>query len=197
MELDEKTNLIKQYLKSWSNNTIEIGKILFEIKEKKIYKQKYNTFEEYISSAFDFKRMMAYNYIKIFEKYGQNVQRLDKMKDFGIQPLIMSLSVPDDYFEEMVVELEEKKKEGYKVTELAQSIKKFSTQSGSRERCPNEEEHLLKLKRQAQSIKDDFERFREIKVSLILSIENWLKTAKYSELDYLKEDLNIIMVDLK
>ena len=46
----------------------------------------------------------ADNFIQIFEKYGMS-NRFDKLKNYGIKFLVISLYVPDDYIDEMIEEV--------------------------------------------------------------------------------------------
>lgn len=43
---------------------VEVGKALKEIQQRKLYKDKYNTFEEYCEKRWGFERQTAYDYIK-------------------------------------------------------------------------------------------------------------------------------------
>lgn len=204
-ELDEKTQLIKHYLKAQGSNMIAVGRELQEINEKKLYKLKYNTFEEYVKDTFDFKKAYAYNYIKIYKKYGQNVQRLEKWKDLGMRLLIISLYVPEDKIEEAFETAETLTKANVKVEDIAREVKRFAKEVGSEpdylENLPlkeRESEYILKLKREAETLKEDYEKFKEIKINLILGIKNWIKSAqKFKELYVLKVELESIQIDLK
>ena len=202
-KLEEKTSLIKHYLKAWSNNIIAVGKELKEIQDSKIYKENFKSFEEYVENTFDFKKSYAYNFIKVYEKYGQNSNRLEKVKDYGMRVLILSLSVPDDYIDEVMGEI--KSNPEIKSKEAARILKRFSNQVGAAPRhseslnpIQRREEHVLKLKREADIIKEKFDEFKQIKTDLKDSIRLWLDSAgKFNGLEALKEDLKIIELELK
>ena len=195
--LEEKTELVKHYLKAWANNTLEIGKILSEIQENRVYKEQSKTFEEYIKQTFGFSDAYAYHYIGLYKKYGQNVKQFDKMKDHGMRVLIISLQVPDDYIEEAIGVI--KAKPYIKPKEAERILKRFSKQAGDEPRYAplNVNEHLLKLKREANEIKEQYEQLQDIKVNLKLSIEKWCKSAqRHNELTSLKEEIEAMSISL-
>jgi len=77
--LVEKTNQIKNYSKSIKDNFFKIGKVLIEIRDKELWKEKYKGFTEYlISEDFEFSRRMAYNLMDVYIEFG-NVQPLHKL----------------------------------------------------------------------------------------------------------------------
>lgn len=194
--LEEKTNIIKSLLKSWTNNILSIGKELSEIKEQKLYKDKYKNFNEYTLDAFGFTDASAYRYVDVYRKYGQNVSRWDKMKDYGMRVLLMSIHVPDEHFDEMLDIIEKSPLKGH--TNLAKEVKRFSKQVGSQPRYTKDDsEHILKAKREAQSLIEKFEDFKELKLNLQISIEKWILSYEHYQLNQLKEDLNIILLELK
>lgn len=197
--LDEKSALIKHYLKSWANCILEIGKELKEIKENKIFKEKFSSFEEYITSSFGFSDAYAYHFINIYSKYGQNVKRFDTMKDYGMQLLINSLAVPDEHFDEMVEEIESTRKIGLNVEEQVKVVKRFSKQSGEPPRhSDSKEEFALKLKREGNNWKIRWENYlnndRIVRSEFKEGIAKWLKSAeKFKELENLKKEINEIL----
>src|SRR3990167_7978077 len=78
-------------------------------------------------------------------------------------------------------------------------IRRFSNQVGLKPRYPsNNEEHMLKLVREADIIKSEFEHFRGIRDDLKVSIAAWQEAAKkYDNLETFKEDLEITKLELK
>lgn len=77
MNLENRTTEIKWLCKTMRTNFIKIGQRLKEIRDQKIYLERYPTFTEYLVSAdFLFSRSYAYKLIEIHDKF-PNVSRLD------------------------------------------------------------------------------------------------------------------------
>lgn len=197
-KLEEQTKLIKHYEKAWIDNALKIGEVLKEVNDSKSYKDNYKTFQEYVEANFSFTRQYAYNFIGLSEKYGRMSNQFDKLKTYGIKFLILTLAVPDDYIDEVIEEF--KSKPEIKSKEAIKLLKRFSNQvgsvprhSGSLNPLQRKEEHILKLKREAESIKDEFKTLQEIKKNLKESIQKWLSAAKFPELEPLKNDLAAIL----
>ena len=202
-KLDEKTALINNLLKSWANNILAIGKELSEIKDQKFYKERFKTFEEYINSTFGFSDAYGYHYINIFKKYGQNVKSFDKMKDYGMQVLINSLAVPDEYFEEMAEEVEINRKVGLKAEDQVKTIKRFSKQAGDppRNSPKDKEEFFLKLKREGNNWKIRWETYKKndeiVRREFREGIGKWLNSAnKFSDLADLRQEIGLILKEI-
>lgn len=77
MELQERTRLIQFYSKAVKSNFLTIGNILLEIRDKKLFKEEYDSFKEYLeNSDFQFTRQYAYNMMDVIET---NVKSFDKL----------------------------------------------------------------------------------------------------------------------
>ena len=82
--LDEATKIIKNTLSDIKSSYIQLGSVLYQVNTEKLYKQKYRTFAEYCTAELDIKKRQAYNYIKVFEKYGNSQEEL---KDYSFTQL--------------------------------------------------------------------------------------------------------------
>ena len=194
-KLQEKVALIKHYLKSNINNTLAIGKELTEITEQKLYKDDYASFEDFLKDTFNITRQYAYNYIKIYKKYGNNVKLFDTYKDLGMRLLIISLYVPEDRLEEALETAQVLKQEGKPVEDISREVKRIAKQAGSEPAyTKDKEEHILRLKRQFDALNDTLKNVR-------IAFENWLEGAnKYKsnpEISTLIDKTNYILERLK
>jgi len=88
--------------------------------------------------------------------------------------------------------------------ELAKEIRRFAKEVGEKPRYESDlnaperqSERLLKAKREAEGIKEKYQEFLDIKLNLKLAIEKWVNSYKYEELSNLKQDLELIEIDLK
>ena len=70
--LDEATKIIKSTLNDLKNSYIQLGSVLSQVNNERLYKQKYKTFAEYCTAELDIKKRQAYAYINVFEKYGSD-----------------------------------------------------------------------------------------------------------------------------
>lgn len=79
------------------------------------------------------------------------------------------------------------------------TIKRLRHQIGSKPRySQNQEEHILKLKREAEILKIRYGEFTEIKTNLLVSIASWKDAAKkFNELAPLIEDISVLEIGLK
>lgn len=198
-ELQDRTNLIKHYEGALIDNSLKIGKELQGIHDKKLYKSQYETWDNYIESNFSFTRRYADNFMKIYEKYGENGKRFPKIKQYGMRVLILTLSVPDDYIEEMADELETVNRLtiDHKIPELSKVVKRFARQSGDEPRHlkvlnkeDRKEEHILKLKREADYLKVKYDEFQLIRQELKSALNKWqLAASKFTELNPLIKEM--------
>ena len=168
-KLDEKTALIKHYLKSNISSTLAIGKELTEISEQKLYKQDFDSFDDFVKDTFNISRQYAYNFIKIYKKYGNNVKAFDRFKDLGMTLLIVSLYVPDEKLEEVLDTAQSLKSEGKHIEDISREIKRLGKVTGTRV-STDKEEHILRLKRQFDALNDTLKNVR-------IAFENWLEGA--------------------
>ncbi len=69
-KLDEKTNLIKHYCKAVKGNFLKIGELLIEVRNNELFKEKYETFVEYLDSQdFEFSKSYAYKIMNVYEEF--------------------------------------------------------------------------------------------------------------------------------
>jgi len=87
-KLDEKTRLVQHYEDSFINNVLNIGKELKSVKDEKIYKDKFKTWESYIQENFRFSTDYADKAIQSYEKYGQNPERFGNLFSLSSMKLI-------------------------------------------------------------------------------------------------------------
>ena len=81
--LEEATAIIKSTMNDIKNSYIQLGSVLVQVRDEEIYKQKYSTFADYCANELDMKKSQAYNYIKVFQLYGNN----DKLNDYSFSQL--------------------------------------------------------------------------------------------------------------
>lgn len=196
--LVEKTKLIKSYSKAIKINFLDIGKVLIEIRDKELWKEKYKGFTKYlISEDFEFSRRMAYNLMDVYIEFG-NVQTLHKL---GISKLIQLTYVPDKETREELIEkakdlpYDEFKEEVKKVKEedLYKQIKRKSQREDSDLYTENDDP-LAKCKRQAQSILQDIQRLSYPINNMETRLQNWVKFSKKfkdKEINKLKKAISL------
>ncbi len=79
--LNEKTKQIKSLCKSIKTNFLDVGKILIEIRDKELWKEKYNSFTGYLESEkFEFTRQYAYNMMDVQKLYVKSFDKLSIAK---------------------------------------------------------------------------------------------------------------------
>lgn len=81
--LEEATAIIKSTMNDIKNSYIQLGSVLVQVRDEEIYKQKYSTFADYCANELDMKKSQAYNYIKVFQLYGNN----DKLSGYSFSQL--------------------------------------------------------------------------------------------------------------
>lgn len=81
--LEEATKIIKNTMDDIKNSYIQLGSVLAQVRDEEIYKQKYSTFADYCANELDMKKSQAYNYIKVFQLYGNS----DKLNDYSFSQL--------------------------------------------------------------------------------------------------------------
>ena len=178
-QLDEQINLGRQYEKCWIGNWLKLGKILTEI--HRLYKTKYNTFEECIEENFSFDRSYAYKFMKIYEKYGDDVERFHKLKQYGIKFLITTCYVKDEHVDMIIKKISPEKK--LNKEELQKEINRMKDQAGTIPYYSDDpEEHKLKLIRQGQDIITHIEAYLEsyssLKEGLLSEIGAWKSACR-------------------
>jgi len=178
--LSEKTALIIHFSKSIKNNFKEIGKLLKEIKENEIYKEKYPSFEDYLDKeGFDFSRQYAY---KMIDVYNLHVKSFDSL---SISHLIQLTYVSDKEIREELIK--KTVKEELTVSELKEevnSIKRFS--QNITEAVGKEDDPKLKVERIGRELLTKISAFkRQMKLDLEdlkIGIDKFIKfSQKYPE----------------
>lgn len=176
-KLDEQISLGKQYEKAWMSNWLKLGEILKEIHT--LYEEKYSSFKECIEHNFSFDVSYAYKFIKIYEKYGSNVERFHELKKYGIKFLIISCYIKDDHIDEIIEEIEE---QGMSREVLQSRVKRLKSQAGTPPHYQHTQaEATRKLIRQYDELINQFSSYIELKDGLIESLTNWLSSAKKQE----------------
>jgi len=177
--LSEATNLIKHYEKTFILNVLDIGKVLVQITEEKLYKQAYGTFEDYMKgNDFSFSESHAYNFMDIYRKYGQNLQRLEKIKELGgMRLLIASIKVENEYVDHVLEQIENKKIDK---NEAVKIVNRMRSRAGKESHySDSKSEHKLKLRRQLEVLHPQFEVWDEdMREDLKISYTAWLQGAK-------------------
>ncbi|MBB6043464.1 chromosome replication/partitioning protein [Borreliella yangtzensis] len=102
---------LKLNLKSDINNKIQRMKILYEIKQKGLYK--YDGFKSFkqFTKSYIIARSQAYMYLKIYEKVLEGAISIEKVKEIGFVAAyknILKNKLPDVYKENMIEEDVEK-----------------------------------------------------------------------------------------
>ncbi|WP_418905408.1 chromosome replication/partitioning protein (plasmid) [Borreliella turdi] len=88
---------LKLNLQDDINNKIQRMKILYEIKEKKLYKYDgFKSFEQFIKS-FLIAKTQAYMYLKVYEKVLKGDVSIDKIKEIGFTSVYQYLQKNDLY----------------------------------------------------------------------------------------------------
>ncbi len=93
-ELSRLESIIEKNLKSF----YEVGKALTEIRDQRLYREKYETFQEYCKSQWDISRPRAYQIIKAVEVQNDLSTVVDKLLPERILRPLTSLS-PDKRIE--------------------------------------------------------------------------------------------------
>ena len=156
--LEEKTNLVKHYEKATIKNILQIGKILKEINENHLYKAKYDNFVEYIKHNFKFGKSYAYSFIGLYEKYGEDFQRLEKIEELGgMRFVILSIRVENDRIDQIIHRIDDKDIKSPE--QFIREVNRFKGQIGKDKNDPNEQ-RLLAL-RQGHNICDQIDSLKE------------------------------------
>jgi len=101
-ELESKTKEIKWLCQTITGNCFKIGKVLFGIRQDELYKEKYESFTDYLNSEeFSFGREYAYKLIKVFTEY-QNTPKLAETLPF--RRLIEIIHVPNKEVREGLIQ---------------------------------------------------------------------------------------------
>lgn len=177
--LKEATASLHKLAEGIKTNFIQIGKLLLEIREKRLYKEKYNNFLDYIESEnFEFGKSHAYRFMQIAEKFG-NFPRVGKI---NFRTLIQLTYIPDkEKREEMLDEAKEiyqkKDPEKFKsqVDRFVQRISEVTNKKDS---------HRDKTIRLFKEIYKKIDEYDKVKLGITKSIEKALKMSIRYHHDY-------------
>jgi len=165
MDLKDRTTIIQQREKSIHLSFWDIGNDLAYIREKRIYKEKYDTFEKYIDDNFKFSMRHANRMIAVSSEYNK-----DTVSQIGLSKLYLILSVPEDYQDEIIKQVETKDIRTRE--DLSREVKRFKGQVGERPaHSKDQSEFEYKLVREGEGI-------LQIKHDLIESIAKWMTATK-------------------
>ena len=117
-KLDELTTIIKHRENSIKTSVFDIGKDLLYIKEKSLFKAKYESLKDYIEDNFSFTMRQAEKFMSVTTKFGGR----GELSSLGITKLYLLTQVPDEHFDEIV---EKVVKEG--IVPTADEIKKLKS----------------------------------------------------------------------
>ena len=199
MQLAEYTTLIKNYCNSTKSGFFKLCKLLSELNKSKKYKEKYNTFEEYIQQeGFEFTSRHAYNYIKIWDTFGTKllpgdanfVKLFQKVK---ITELLQISNIPD---REIRDELVESAVKGEVTKEQITQAKSLKVEDSPRLNI--KEEHKFKLLREHELFNHEIKRIlNEIK-QLFEQYKLWdIKANEFKSLKTIKLTLKSLWTDFK
>lgn len=88
--LEKATIIIKSTLTDIKSSYLQLGSVLLQVNNEKLYKQKYKTFAEYCTTELDMKKSQAYNYIKVYQKFGNYK---DELVDYSFTQLSLLTKV--------------------------------------------------------------------------------------------------------
>lgn len=184
MQLKDYTTHIKHYCNSTKSSFFKVCALLSEIKKTDKYKEKYNTFEEYIQKEdFEFKLRNAYNYIKIWDTFGNNLLPSDSnvhlLHKVSITELLQISNIPDREVREDLVESAVK---GEITKEQITEAKTLKVKD--KPRINTEEERKFKLLREFPNLKSEYQR-------VIEQIKIWIQKAEeFKELESKRAELS-------
>ncbi|AAC66086.1 chromosome replication/partitioning protein [Borreliella burgdorferi] len=91
---------LKYNLKDDINNKIQRMKILYEIKQKELYKYDgFARFNDFIKS-FEVAKSQAYRYLKIYQKVLEGKVSIDKIKEVGFKAILRDIKAKDSLNED-------------------------------------------------------------------------------------------------
>ena len=100
MILQAKTTEIKYLSNGIKHNFLKIGKLLIEVRDRKLYLDKYTDFTSYLESEeFTFCKRTAYNMMKSYETFG-----VQQVAQINLRTLIQLVYVPDREVREALAE---------------------------------------------------------------------------------------------
>jgi hypothetical protein len=179
MTLIEKTNKVKELSLAIKANFIELGKHLKDIRDNRIFEEKYSNFIEYLNSEdFQFCERMAFNLIKVFEEYGQ-LQRV--AVSLPLRTLIQLAYISDrqvrnDLEKEAVTVYQ--KKEG--ITNFYKKVKRTAQRTNTT--VVKGDSPAFKCERQLKQLLNDIKEFIQTREYLVQRLaEGKIFASKYPE----------------
>ena len=182
MNLSEITQIIKHRQDSIQLNFWDIGNDLVSVKEKKLYLDKYKTFEEWIEDNFSFTPSYASKFMKVAIEF----DRTNFPREIGLTKLYLITFVPEEKRDEIIGKVENKQ---IKTREdIEQEVKRMK--SGTLPYYSDDpEEHKLKLAREGNnlineingyrdSLKSTLEHYKSLKESLLAEIGSWTSACR-------------------
>ena len=184
--LQDYTTIIKTREKTIQLSFWDIGNDLLKIKNNKLYSNKYANMEAYIDDNFTFSPRHAWRMMAVANQFKDKTDAAS----VGLEKMYLLLQIPKQHRDEIIEMVEDKKidREG-----IIKKVKRFKSQSGSTPHYSDKpEEQKARLTRQFNEIREHFEGFKEYKEDLIESLNNWLKSAKKTDLKEIAEAENMI-----
>ena len=126
-------------------------------------------------------------FIKVFDKYGESVERFHKIKTYGIKIIMVSCYVEDSQVDLAIEKVESKQIEK---KDVISEINRMKTQAGQPKPNQTQEDFELQLVRQFKSIEEMIKQ----------TLTNWIKgaeSARTDELDHLIAKATGILDKLK
>lgn len=195
-KLTDITQLVKHYCNSTKSGFFKVCSLLYDINKKEIYKEKYQTFDEYIEyEGFEFTTRHAYNYIKIWEMCGDllysDSRDVKLLQNVSITHLLQIANISDKEIREEISKRAVKKK--MTVEQLSEEIEMLKSRKCDPNKppvLPLEEEKYYKVKNDGVRIKKEIETlficFEDIKVRF----NEWKKLSLgYSEFKWIEEEI--------
>src|SRR3990167_2328262 len=173
----------------------QIGLDLKEIKERELYLLEFRSFEEFLEKKVDISRRTAYRCIGIadeftlrdFMKWG--LKKLDIVKSQLEEPIRQEFLKSATGGTETKPLLDQIK--SFKLQKGIDEVRRFSHSVGDKPRHSlDAQEHILKLKREFDTLQEQYRAFTALKDSLKESVNKWKVSAnKYPELTQLTKEV--------
>ena len=157
-----------------------MGEILVNIRDKELWKEKYKSFTEYLTSeSFEFGRQYAYKLMDVYNTFGKDVALCDKL---GIYKLVELTYVPNKQIRKELV----KKAKTMTGDELKEEVKKVrdedlfkqihrKAQREDGDIVIEQDDIYAKCKRQAKNILQDIDNIKKPLNDMNIRIEKWLE----------------------
>lgn len=178
--LNKLTKEIKSLCNETKINFLKMGEILVNIRDKELWKEKYKSFTEYLTSeSFEFGRQYAYKLMDVYNTFGKDVALCDKL---GIYKLVELTYVPNKQIRKELV----KKAKTMTGDELKEEVKKVrdedlfkqihrKAQREDGDIVIEQDDIYAKCKRQAKNILQDIDNIKKPLNDMNIRIEKWLE----------------------